>query len=111
MTTGFGILGTGMIADYHRQAIEANAELGAELVAVGHYAPERFAEISERFGVPCLSEDELIAHPDVDVVCICTPSGNPPRPSDCCRQGGQARARRKAHGPHLGRRRRHDRCL
>ncbi len=76
MTTGFGILGTGMIADYHRQAIEANAELGARLVAVGHYRPERFDELSATFGVPCLSQEELIAHPDVDVLCICTPSGH-----------------------------------
>lgn len=74
-TIGFAILGTGMVADYHRQAIEANQALGARLVAVGHYKPERFAEISAKFGVPCLSQAELLARPDVDVVCICTPSG------------------------------------
>jgi len=72
---GFAILGTGMVADYHRQAIAANAELGARLVAVGHYREDRFPEIGERFGVPCLSQADLLAHPGVDVVCICTPSG------------------------------------
>ncbi len=71
----FAILGTGMVAAYHRQAIEANADLGARLTAVGHYDPARFGEISRTFGVPCLSEAELLARPDVDVVCICTPSG------------------------------------
>ena len=72
---GFAILGTGMVADYHRQAIAANAEMGARLVAVGHYREDRFPEIGDRFGVPCLSQADLLAHPDVDVVCICTPSG------------------------------------
>ncbi len=72
---GFAILGAGMIADYHRQAVEANADLGAELVAMGYYNPARFKEISDQYGVPCLSQAEMLANPAVDVVCICTPSG------------------------------------
>lgn len=72
---GFAILGAGMVADYHRQAIEANAPAGARLVAVGHYDPGRFDAISARFGVPCVSQTDLLADPAVDVVCICTPSG------------------------------------
>ena len=47
---GFAILGTGIIADVHRQAIAMNADLGARLVAVGHYDPSRFAEIGEQIG-------------------------------------------------------------
>ncbi|MGB0387736.1 MAG: Gfo/Idh/MocA family protein [Ardenticatenaceae bacterium] len=74
-TIGFAILGTGMVADYHQQAIAANGELGARLVAVAHYQPQRFADIGARFGVPCLSLDEVLVRPDVDVLCICTPSG------------------------------------
>lgn len=72
---GFAILGAGMIADYHRQAIEANSDLGARLVAIGHYAPEKFEAISQRFGVPCQSYADVLRRPDVDVVSICTPSG------------------------------------
>lgn len=72
---GFAILGTGMVADYHQQAIEANAEAGARLVAVGHYDSKWFNEISQRFGVPCMRQEELLTYPEVDVVCICTPSG------------------------------------
>src|SRR5262245_63495045 len=72
---GFAILGTGIIAETHRLAIAMNADLGARLVAVGHYNPSRFAEIGRRFGVPCLSEAELLKRPDVDVVCLATPSG------------------------------------
>jgi predicted dehydrogenase len=72
---GFAILGTGMVADYHRQAIAANAHLGARLVAVGHHAPARFAAISHRFGVPCRTYQELLADTAVHVICLCTPSG------------------------------------
>ena len=72
---GFAILGTGIIAEVHRQAIAMNADRGARLVAVGHYDPSRFAEIGERFGVPCLSQADLLKRPDVDVVCLATPSG------------------------------------
>jgi predicted dehydrogenase len=74
-TIGFAILGAGMVADYHRQAIAANAQLGARLVAVGHYNPARFDEISAQFGVPCVGQEALLADPAIDVVCICTPSG------------------------------------
>jgi UDP-N-acetyl-2-amino-2-deoxyglucuronate dehydrogenase len=74
-TVGFAILGAGVAADYHRRAVVANAELGARLVAVGHYNPARFSQISARFGVPCVDQAQLLADPAVDVVCICTPSG------------------------------------
>ena len=74
-TVGFAILGAGMVADYHQQAVVANADLGARLVAVGHYNPARFAEIGAKFGVPCVTYEELSGDPEVDAVCICTPSG------------------------------------
>lgn len=74
-TINFAILGTGMVADYHRQAIAANIDRGARLVAVGHYNPARFDEIGAKFNVPCLNQEDLLANPEMDVVCICTPSG------------------------------------
>src|SRR4051794_29873576 len=74
-SVGFAILGAGMIADYHQKAIEASTNLGARLVAIGHHNPGRFDQISARFGVPCLSQEDVLARPDVDVVCIATPSG------------------------------------
>jgi predicted dehydrogenase len=73
--TGFGIIGAGTIADYHREAIAANADEGARLVAIAHHRPSRFDEISRRFGVPCVDENELLARDEVDAICICTPSG------------------------------------
>lgn len=72
---GFAILGAGMIAEYYAQAIAANGENGARLIAIGHYDPQRFSEIERRFGVPCMLEQELLSHPDIDGMCICTPSG------------------------------------
>ncbi|GAB4453168.1 MAG: Gfo/Idh/MocA family oxidoreductase [Anaerolineae bacterium] len=72
---GFAILGPGIVADFHRQAIEANHALGAKLVAVSHYNPANFGRLSARFGVPCLTEAEILAHPAVQAVSICTPSG------------------------------------
>jgi predicted dehydrogenase len=74
-TKGFAILGTGTVAEYHLRAIAANAGRGARLVAVGHHEPSRFVQLAARFGVPCLDWDALLARPDVDAVCLCTPSG------------------------------------
>lgn len=71
----FAILGVGSIADFHHQAILDNAHLGAELVAVGHHDPDSAGDRGGRFGVPCLSSEEVLERDDVDVVCICTPSG------------------------------------
>lgn len=70
----FVIAGTGMVARYHAEAISRTA--GARLVAVSRSDPGRAAETAAHFGVPCeTSYAALIARADVDVVCICTPSG------------------------------------
>lgn len=71
----FALLGTGVVADFHRKAIEASRDDGAELAAVVHYDPAKFEEIEAEFGVPCLSEEEMLGRPDVDAVIVCTPSG------------------------------------
>ena len=72
---GFAILGAGMVADYYKEAISANANIGARLRAIGHYNSTRFDEISARFGVPCTTLDELLDDSSIDVICIGTPSG------------------------------------
>ncbi len=72
---GFAILGAGMVAEYHLNAIRECAGLGARLVGVGHYNPASYGEISQRFGAPARPYDELLADPAVAAVCICTPSG------------------------------------
>lgn len=72
MSLGVAILGAGAVADFHHRAIAAT---GAKLVAVGHYDANKFAQVSKHFGVPCLTFEELLEHPDIEAVCICTPSG------------------------------------
>ena len=73
-TVGIGILGTGMIARYHAQAIAAST--GAQLVAVCREDSSRAAQAEAEFGVPCETVlDTFLARRDLDAVCICTPSG------------------------------------
>jgi UDP-N-acetyl-2-amino-2-deoxyglucuronate dehydrogenase len=70
----YGIIGTGMIARYHAEAI-GQVE-GARLVAVCRDDAGKAAEAAARLGVPCeTSLEALLARPDVDAVCVCTPSG------------------------------------
>jgi predicted dehydrogenase len=71
---GFGIVGAGMVARYHAAGIARAA--GARLVAVSREDAARADEAAAQFGVPCdTSLDALLARPDIDAICICTPSG------------------------------------
>jgi UDP-N-acetyl-2-amino-2-deoxyglucuronate dehydrogenase len=71
---GFAIVGTGMVARYHAEAIARTD--GARLVAVCRADEGQRAAAATRFGVPCEATYEaLLQRPDVDIVCICTPSG------------------------------------
>jgi UDP-N-acetyl-2-amino-2-deoxyglucuronate dehydrogenase len=71
---GFGIAGTGVIAAVHAAAIAALP--GARLVAVTDVRPESaraFAQAHDCAAEPDL--DALLAREDVEVVCVCVPSG------------------------------------
>jgi UDP-N-acetyl-2-amino-2-deoxyglucuronate dehydrogenase len=74
-TVGFGIVGTGVVADFHRRAIKANADKGARLIAVSTRDPAKYQATGMAFGVDCISFEELCRDPRIDIVCICTPSG------------------------------------
>lgn len=72
---GFGIIGLGMIADFHAQAI---AQLtGARLVGVASRNATKARAFAEKHGVAFSTDRmaELLARPDVHVVCITTSSG------------------------------------
>ena len=86
---GFAILGAGMVAEYHLNAIRECAGLGARLVGVGHYNSASYGEISQRFGVPARPYDELLADPAVAAVCICTPSGQHARQAIAAASSGK----------------------
>jgi predicted dehydrogenase len=75
-THGFGIVGCGMIAEFHTRAI--NEIEGARVVAAFSRNEANARKIAELAGGGCATFDELDAllrHPGVDVVCVCTPSG------------------------------------
>jgi UDP-N-acetyl-2-amino-2-deoxyglucuronate dehydrogenase len=72
---GFGIFGLGVIADFHAQAIAGLS--GARLVGVATRNPAKAQAFAQKHGVPFAggSIDELVARPDIDIVCITTSSG------------------------------------
>ena len=71
---GFGIIGCGMIADYHARAI---AEIpNARLVATCSRSEERARKLAETHDADWTTDlDRLLVRDDLDVVTICTPSG------------------------------------
>lgn len=71
----FGIIGCGVIAPWHVYGIEGSEN--AKLVAVCDIVKEKAEALAEQSGSPKVYTDynELLADPEVDAVCICTPSG------------------------------------
>jgi UDP-N-acetyl-2-amino-2-deoxyglucuronate dehydrogenase len=70
----FAVVGCGGIAKSHFTGIEQTD--AAVLVAVCDADPERAKEYGELYGVRSYTEyTELLASDEVDVVCLCTPSG------------------------------------
>jgi predicted dehydrogenase len=75
-THGFGIIGCGMIAEFHTKAI--NEIEGSRVVAAFSRSEANGAKIAALAGGDCRvynDLDAMLAHPDLDVVCVCTPSG------------------------------------
>jgi UDP-N-acetyl-2-amino-2-deoxyglucuronate dehydrogenase len=72
---GFGIVGLGMIAEYHARAIAETQ--GGRLVGVAGRSADKAREFAAKHGVPFATNriEELVARPDIDVICIATPSG------------------------------------
>ena len=75
-THGFGIIGCGMIAEFHTRAI--NEIENARVVGTWSRNAANADKIARlaRGGCPTFDDlDAMLAHPELDVVCICTPSG------------------------------------
>jgi UDP-N-acetyl-2-amino-2-deoxyglucuronate dehydrogenase len=71
---GFGIVGAGVISSIHARAIATLP--GARLVAVTDVEPDSAKALAAAHD--CAAEpnlDALLARDDVDVVCVCVPSG------------------------------------
>jgi predicted dehydrogenase len=75
---GFGLVGVGMIANYHALAIKALAEQhNLRLAGVLGRRIEAARDFAQKHGVPFYTDDAtaFFARPDIQVVCIVTPSG------------------------------------
>jgi predicted dehydrogenase len=76
---GFGLVGCGMIAEFHTRAI--NEIDGARVVAVYDSSESqekgpRIAAMAEKGDCKVYRDlDSMLADPAIDVVCVCTPSG------------------------------------
>ena len=70
----FGIVGCGMIAAVHAEALRSVE--GAVLVGVADANPAYAVALAERFGVTAYeSYEQMLQDPMIDAVCVCTPSG------------------------------------
>jgi UDP-N-acetyl-2-amino-2-deoxyglucuronate dehydrogenase len=72
---GFGIVGIGLIADFHAQAIAGLA--GCRLVGVCGRSQEKADAFARKHSVGFATTDlaALLALPGLDVICVATPSG------------------------------------
>lgn len=85
---GFGIVGAGMIARVHAKAISEIA--GARLVGVySPTIPKATAFAQAHHCVAFESLQVLATHDDIDIVCICSPSGFHEEPVIACIREGK----------------------
>lgn len=69
----FGILGCGMIAGVHAEAIQSLPE--AELAGAADFNPDAAKRFCEKHGAHAYENEQAMLEDDsIDVVCICTPS-------------------------------------
>ncbi len=74
MKSGFGIVGTGMIAHFHAKAIQALD--GGRVVGCFNQNPEKAKAFSTEYCCKAYSSlEEMLADPEITIVTICTPSG------------------------------------
>jgi len=87
-TYGFGIIGCGMIADFHSAAMD-ELENG-KLVAVSSRNPDNARRVADRYNVPWYTDyNEMLKRDDLDIVTICTPSGAHMEPSVAAAKAGK----------------------
>src|ERR1051325_3015773 len=71
---GFGIVGIGLIGKVHAEAMQALP--GARLLAVCGRDTAKTSEFAARFGATAYTDyEKFLAHPGLQVVNLCTPSG------------------------------------
>jgi len=85
---GFGIVGCGMISEFHSAAV---AELeGGGLAAVSDVIERSARKIAGKYGVPWHRDHkDLVKRDDVDIVSVCTPSGAHMEPAVAAAEAGK----------------------
>jgi predicted dehydrogenase len=87
---GFGVVGCGLIARFHAQAIKEIPN--ARLVALQSRNPANAAKVAEAAGVRCevyANLDDMLRRPDLHIVTICTPSGAHLEPAVAAAKAGK----------------------
>lgn len=70
----FGIIGSGVISEYHAHAIEAHP--GGKIVAVSDIVRESADKFAEKHNCEVIDDwQKMIRREDIDAVCVCTPTG------------------------------------
>lgn len=88
MSYGFGIVGLGLIADFHAKAI-LNLERG-KLVACCSRVQEKADAFGKSFGCRGYSSMKaFLSHPGLDIVTVCTPSGYHLEPALAAAEAGK----------------------
>ena len=88
MALGFGIIGCGMIANFHSKAI--NDVRGAKLVACYDNVPAAADRLAKETGCKAYHDlKAMLADPDLDVVTIGTPSGAHMEPAVAAARAGK----------------------
>jgi len=87
-TVGIGIWGTGMIAEFHAQAL---AEItNAKLVAAHNRTAEKGKTFAAKHGIAYAETPEaLLSNPAIHAICLCTPSGDHLDPALACAKAGK----------------------
>ena len=85
---GFGIVGAGVISDFHAKAIAAIENAG--LVGVFSINKDKADIFANRHNCAAYnSVDDLVNNSSIDIVCICTPSGIHLEPALKCIEAGK----------------------
>lgn len=87
-TWNFGVVGSGLIADFHARAIGDIPN--ARFTACCDKIPERAANLAEKYGAQAFTSfEEMVASDEVDIVTIATPSGLHKEPTIAAAQAGK----------------------
>ena len=87
-TWNLGIVGAGLIADFHARAI--NDVPNAKLIGCCDKLPERAKKLADKFGVRAFKDyQQMLVSDDIDVVTIATPSGFHAEPTVAAAEAGK----------------------